>query len=85
MYIMIYCIKKLYPLMNVDDVYGCLYSPGDGTIDPHGLCTALARYATRQGAKVTQLPFCFHFEETFHNFWRNLKILVHTYSTLFCI
>ena len=38
--------------MNVDDVYGSLYSPGDGTIDPHGLCTALARYATREGAKV---------------------------------
>jgi len=46
--------KKLYPLMNVDDVYGCLYSPGDGTIDPHGLCTALARYATRQGAKIAE-------------------------------
>jgi hypothetical protein len=22
--------------MNVDDVYGCLYSPKDGTIDPSG-------------------------------------------------
>ena len=35
--------KKLYPLMNVDDIYGTLYSPLDGTIDPHGLCTALSR------------------------------------------
>merc|ERR1719233_1831544 len=44
--------KALYPLMNVSDVYGTLYSPGDGTIDPHGLCTALSRYATREGAKI---------------------------------
>ena len=27
----------------------------DGTIDPHGLCTALSRYATRSGAKVFQI------------------------------
>jgi len=44
--------KKLYPLMNVDDIYGTLYSPKDGTIDPHGLCTALSRFSTRAGAKV---------------------------------
>jgi len=44
--------KKLYPLMNVDDIYGTLYSPMDGTIDPHGLCTALSRFSTRAGAKV---------------------------------
>merc|ERR1719147_123175 len=46
--------KALYPLMNVDDIYGTLYSPQDGTIDPHGLCTALSRYATRAGAKVVE-------------------------------
>ncbi|GIX90708.1 sarcosine dehydrogenase, mitochondrial [Caerostris extrusa] len=28
--------KKLYPLMNVSDLYGTLYSPGDGTVDPAG-------------------------------------------------
>lgn len=44
--------KDLYPLMNVDDLYGTLYSPGDGTIDPAGYCTALARAATKDGAKV---------------------------------
>ena len=46
--------KKVYPLMNVDDVYGTLYSPADGTIDPNGLCQALTRSATRAGAKVVQ-------------------------------
>ncbi|PIK57278.1 Sarcosine dehydrogenase, mitochondrial [Apostichopus japonicus] len=44
--------KDLYPLMNVDDLYGTLYSPGDGVIDPAGYCTALSRAATRAGAKV---------------------------------
>ncbi|GIY67017.1 sarcosine dehydrogenase, mitochondrial [Caerostris darwini] len=44
--------KKLYPLMNVSDLYGTLYSPGDGTIDPAGFCTSLARGATKSGAKV---------------------------------
>ncbi|XP_074650089.1 sarcosine dehydrogenase, mitochondrial-like [Tubulanus polymorphus] len=44
--------KDLYPLMNVDDVYGTLYSPGDGTMDPAGFCSALSRGATRAGAQV---------------------------------
>jgi len=46
--------QKLYPLLNVKDVYGTLYSPADGTIDPAGYCTALTRGATRRGAKVIQ-------------------------------
>ena len=45
--------KKLYPLMNVDDIYGTLYSPRDGTINPDGLCQALTRAAKRAGAKVS--------------------------------
>jgi len=44
--------QRLYPLMNVKDIYGTLYSPADGTIDPAGYCTALVRAATRLGAKV---------------------------------
>ena len=46
--------QKLYPLMNVSDIYGTLYSPLDGTIDPHGLCTALSRFSTRAGATVME-------------------------------
>ena len=46
--------QKLYPLMRVDDIYGTLYSPADGTIDPNGLCQALTRSATRAGAKVLE-------------------------------
>nr|CAG4640629.1 EOG090X014D [Eulimnadia texana] len=46
--------KKLYPLMNTNDVYGTLYSPRDGTVDPAGFCTALTRAATRAGARVIE-------------------------------
>ena len=53
--------KKLYPLMNVDDIYGTLYSPGDGTIDPNGLCQALTRSATRAGCKVCFLDSSYSF------------------------
>lgn len=44
--------KKLYPLMNVDDLYGTLYSPKDGLIDPSALCSGLVRAAQKNGAKV---------------------------------
>ena len=48
--------------MNVSDIYGTLYSPGDGTINPDGLCQALTRSAKRAGAKVF-VPFFFIFFE----------------------
>lgn len=44
--------KALYPLMSVDDLYGTLYVPHDGTMDPAGTCTALARAAAARGAQV---------------------------------
>ncbi|XP_011382354.1 sarcosine dehydrogenase, mitochondrial isoform X2 [Pteropus vampyrus] len=46
--------KTLYPLMNVDDLYGTLYVPGDGTIDPAGTCSALARAATARAAQIIE-------------------------------
>ena len=45
--------QKLYPIMNVDDMVGALYSPTDGHIDPAGYCTALARAAKQNGAQVS--------------------------------
>lgn len=44
--------KDLYPLMNVDDLYGTLYVPKDGTMDPAGTCTTLSRAASARGARV---------------------------------
>ncbi|KAF4016835.1 hypothetical protein G4228_007993 [Cervus hanglu yarkandensis] len=46
--------KALYPLMNVEDLYGTLYVPHDGTMDPAGTCTSLVRAATAQGAQVIE-------------------------------
>ncbi|XP_010831068.1 PREDICTED: sarcosine dehydrogenase, mitochondrial [Bison bison bison] len=46
--------KALYPLMNVEDLYGTLYVPHDGTMDPAGTCTSLARAATARGAQIIE-------------------------------
>ncbi|XP_044000747.1 sarcosine dehydrogenase, mitochondrial [Gambusia affinis] len=46
--------KDLYPLMNIDDLYGTLYVPKDGTMDPAGTCTTLSRAATARGALVIE-------------------------------
>ncbi|KAF7237249.1 Sarcosine dehydrogenase, mitochondrial [Varanus komodoensis] len=46
--------KELYPLMNVDDLCGTLYVPKDGTMDPAGTCSTLARAASGLGAQVIE-------------------------------
>ncbi|XP_062516282.1 sarcosine dehydrogenase, mitochondrial-like [Corticium candelabrum] len=46
--------KRLFPLMNVSDLYGSLYSPGDGAVDPTGYVNSLIKAATNQGAKVIE-------------------------------
>lgn len=46
--------KDLYPLMNVDDLYGTLYVPTDGTMDPAGTCSTLTRAASARGATVIE-------------------------------
>ncbi|XP_044519885.1 sarcosine dehydrogenase, mitochondrial [Gracilinanus agilis] len=46
--------KALYPLMNVEDLYGTLYVPQDGTMDPAGTCTTLIRAASARGAQVIE-------------------------------
>ena len=49
--------KELYPLMNIDDLYGTMYSPGDGTIDPSSWTASLSKGATMRGAKVINCVF----------------------------
>lgn len=41
--------KEIYPLMNVEDIYGTLYSPGDGTVDPSGITAAYCKGAKQTG------------------------------------
>mmetsp|Transcript_58774 Transcript_58774/g.120227 ORF Transcript_58774/g.120227 Transcript_58774/m.120227 type:complete len:913 (+) Transcript_58774:43-2781(+) len=49
--------KQVHPLINVDDIFGALYSEGDGTIDPSNWVTALAKGAKMNGAKIfTKTP-----------------------------
>jgi sarcosine dehydrogenase len=45
-------VLDVHPLMNVDDVYGALHSPTDGTIDPTGVVTAYAKAAKDLGGKI---------------------------------
>ncbi len=47
-------VKDLYPLMNVDDVIGGMFAPGDGQADPSGITQSLARGARQKGAKIIE-------------------------------
>lgn len=45
---------NLYPLLNVDDVVGTMYSPTDGLIDPTNIVMAYAKAAKKRGAVVAE-------------------------------
>jgi len=47
--------KELCPVLETKSLTGSLYCDRDGSIDPSGFCSALTRYATRQGAKVSSM------------------------------
>lgn len=40
----------VYPILNVDDVYGAMHSPTDGTIDAAGIVEAYKKAAVKRGA-----------------------------------
>lgn len=46
--------KEVYPILNVDDIYGAMLSPTDGTIDPAGFVEAWKRAAVRLGATFVE-------------------------------
>lgn len=43
-------ILDVYPILGVDDVYGGMHSPTDGTIDAAGIVEAYKKAATKRGA-----------------------------------
>lgn len=45
-------MKDVHPLLRVDDIYGGVYSPGDGTIDPTSICNAYAKASRKFGGGV---------------------------------
>ncbi|XP_065339541.1 sarcosine dehydrogenase, mitochondrial [Cloeon dipterum] len=46
--------SRLFPLIDEKALYGALYSPGDGTVDPTGMCAALTKAASRSGGRVIE-------------------------------
>jgi len=46
--------KELYPILNVDDIYGAMHSPTDGTIDPAGVVNQYKRAAERLGSRFVE-------------------------------
>jgi sarcosine dehydrogenase len=45
-------IKEIHPLLDVNDLTGGLYVPGDGTIDPSTLVSSLAKGAKKNGIEI---------------------------------
>lgn len=46
--------KELYPILNVDDIYGAMHSPTDGTIDPAGVVNQYKRAAEKLGSRFVE-------------------------------
>ncbi len=44
--------KNLFPEMSIDGVFGAMYLPGDGYLDPSGVAYELARRAKLRGAQI---------------------------------
>ena len=47
-------IKKIYPVINEDGIYGGIFMPGDGQADPVGVTNLLAKAARKEGVKIYQ-------------------------------
>ena len=46
--------REKWPLLNIDDVQGAIWSPDDGRVGPTDLCAALAKGASQSGAQVVE-------------------------------
>ncbi len=45
-------IKKIYPIINEEDILGGIFMPGDGQADPIGVTNLLAKAARKEGVKI---------------------------------
>ena len=43
---------EIWPLMNIDDVLGAVWSPDDGRVSPSDLCASLVKGAKSHGARL---------------------------------
>ena len=48
--------RERWPLMNVDDVIGAVWSPYDGRVSPSDLCEALAKGASANDVRILRIP-----------------------------
>lgn len=44
--------QEIWPMLNVKDIYGGLWIPGDGVADPYMICKSLMNVALNNGAEV---------------------------------
>ncbi len=54
--------KKLFPIMNPDDLAGAAYMPTDGQADPAGITQAMARGARNRGCRIYEKTLVTGFE-----------------------
>ena len=47
-------IKKIYPIINKEGIYGGIFMPGDGQADPVGVTNLLAKAAKNVGVQIFQ-------------------------------
>ena len=47
-------IKKIYPIINEENILGGIFMPGDGQADPVGVTNLLAKAARKEGIKIFQ-------------------------------
>lgn len=47
-------VKDMYPYLNISDVIGAVYLPGDGQCDPTNIAMALAKGARMKGAQLIE-------------------------------
>ncbi len=45
-------IRERWPFVNLDDVIGAVWAPGDGRVSPSDLCLALTKGARSRGARI---------------------------------
>ena len=43
--------KQIFPAMTTENLYGAVYIPDDGWLDPNGITTKLARHAENSSAQ----------------------------------
>ena len=55
--------KRLWPLLNTDDVIGAVHSTDDGRVNPSDLCAALVRGAKQAGATIFEHTAVSGFEQ----------------------